>query len=295
MPIAETKIRLALKNILFTTDFSDASNTALPFMAALARRYSSNVVVLNVVEEVPVTTVPMDTMPPDFERDREKINKKMSTLLDAEVLGGLKVEPVVEPGFIWPIVSKLIEERQVDLVVLGTHGRGAFKRLILGSVAEQICRHAQCPVMTIGPHVRPVSDDYTRIDRILFATDFSSGSLHALQFALKLADEHEAKLYLLHVVQPPGVPLDVTDQLIAESEVKLRSLITPQDMPTKRPEFVTLVGVPANQILSLASRETVNLIVMGMHKGTALASHWPFEVASQIVAGAMCPVMSVRT
>ena len=295
MPTAETKTRLALKNILFTTDFSEASNAALPYMAALARRYNSNVLVLNVVEEVPVTTVPMDAMPPDIERDREKISKRMSTLLNGEILGGIHTESLVEPGFIWPIVSRIVEERRIDLVVLGTHGRGALKRLILGSVAEQICRHAPCPVMTIGPHVKPVSGDYTQIDRILLATDFSSGSLHALQFSLKLADEHEAKLYLLHVVQPPGVPLDVTEQLIAESEVKLRSLISPADMPGKRPEYVTLVGVPAEQILALAARETVNLIVMGMHTGTALASHWPFEVASQIVARATCPVMSVRS
>jgi nucleotide-binding universal stress UspA family protein len=189
----------------------------------------------------------------------------------------------------------MVEDRKIDLLVLGTHGRGAIGRLLLGSVAEEICRHAPCPVITIGPHVKPIAGESDRIEKILFATDFSDGSIHALSYALGFAEEYDARLMLLHVVQVPNMPVNVSDQMIAESEKRLRSLITSETMPTKRPIFVTLLGSPADQILALAERENVNLIAMGMHKPGAFAAHWPFEIASQVIARAHCPVLSVRS
>jgi nucleotide-binding universal stress UspA family protein len=294
MPLADVKTRLALKNILFTTDFSEASRNALPVALAIARRYQSNIFIANVMEEVPVTSVPMDTMPSDTERDRKHAEKRMNEFLKFNSFLGVKSEIIIEPGFVWPVVQKIVQDRKIDMVVLGTHGRGAVSRLFVGSAAEQIFRHATCPVMTIGPHVKPTLGQYDRVERILFATDFSAGSSHALQYALSLAEERDARLILLHVVQPPGVPLDVTDKLLSESEVKLRSLIPVEAMPVKRPVFVSLVGAPAEMILKLAEREQIDLIVMGMHKPKAFASHWPFEVAGHVIAHAFCPVLSVR-
>lgn len=294
MPLLDAKPRLALKNILFPTDFSQPSREALPFALALARRYESTVFLANVVEEIPVTSVPMDVMPPDRERDREHATKRMTEFLRFNSLEGLKTEVVLESGFVWPVIQKIVDDRKIDLIVLGTHGRGAVQRLLMGSVAEEIFRHANCPVMTIGPHAKPTLGRYDHVERILFATDFSDSSLHALSFALTLAEERDARLVLLHVVQPPGVPIDVTEHLLSESEIKLRNLIPTERMPGKRPVFATLVGAPADMILSLADRERADLIVMGVHKAKAFSSHWPFEVAGQVIAHAMCPVVSVR-
>lgn len=289
------KTRLALNNILFATDFSEPSRNALPFATAIARQYHSTVFVANVVEETPITSVPMDYLPPEIEAERELAQRRMVELLKSELLHDLKTEVVIEPGFIWPVLAKVAEERHVDLIVLGTHGRGAIKRLLLGSVAEEICRHSPCPVITIGPHVRPAAGDVTSIERILFATDFSEGSRHALYYAIGLAEEHDATLTLLHVVQVPSLPTNVSDELVAESEKKLRNLLTPENTPSKKPVFLTLVGFPADQILAVANRENVNLIVMGMHKPGAFAAHWPFEVAGHVIAHAHCPVLSVRS
>jgi len=292
---AAAKMRLALNNILFATDFTDASRNALPFTTALARRYQSTVFLVNVLEEVPITSVPMDYMPPEIEGQRVRAQEQMVELLKSERFDDLKTDVLIEPGFIWPVLAKMVEDRKIDLLVLGTHGRGAIGRLLLGSVAEEICRHAPCPVITIGPHVKPIAGESDRIEKILFATDFSDGSIHALSYALGFAEEYDARLMLLHVVQVPNMPVNVSDQMIAESEKRLRSLITSETMPTKRPIFVTLLGSPADQILALAERENVNLIAMGMHKPGAFAAHWPFEIASQVIARAHCPVLSVRS
>lgn len=289
---AVAKSRLALKNILFATDFSDTSRNALSFATDMAHRFQSTIVVANVLEEVPFTSVPMDYLPPEIEGERAVAEKRMVELLKSEAFRDLKTEVAIQAGFIWPVLAKMVEDRKIDLMVLGTHGRGPIKRLLLGSVADEICRHAPCPVITIGPHVASTGG---KIEKILFATDFSDGSLHALYYALAFAEEHDARLILLHVVQAPNLPVDVSEQMITESERKLRSLISPETEPAKRPIFVTLLGSPADQILSLARREEVNLIAMGMHKPGAFAAHWPFEIAGQVIARAQCPVLSVRS
>jgi nucleotide-binding universal stress UspA family protein len=294
MPSADAKTRLALKNILFTTDFSDASRTALPFALAIARRYDSNIFIANVIEEVPVTSIPMDALPSDIERDRQLARTRMTDFLRFYSFHGVKSEVILEPGFVWPAVLKIIEDRKVDMLILGTHGRGAVQRLLMGSVAEEIFRHVTCPVMTIGPHVKATLGQYDRVERILFTTDFSAGSERALQYALALAEERDARLILLHVIQPPGAPIDVIDQLVSESEVRLRSLIPTDSLPSKRPVYAVLVGSATDMILSLAERESADLIVMGVHKAKALSTHWPFEVAGQIIGHSMCPVLSVR-
>lgn len=294
MTVAVEKPRLALKHILFTTDFSDSSRHALPFATSLARHYGAELLLTHVVEQIPMSSVPMDAMPADLDRAREHGEHRMSEFLRHPELEGLKTKTIVETGFLWPIVADLVHERHIDLIVLGTHGRGAMKRLLLGSAAEEIFRHAACPVLTIGPHVEVSRARKEQLETILFATDFSTGSAHALDYALKLTHEHDSQLLMIHVVHSSAIPFDITDDFVAESEAKLKDMVPPGDMPKKPPLFLTLLGVPSEQVLSFAERETVDLIVMGMHKGTELSSHWPNEFAAKVIAGARCPVLSVR-
>lgn len=294
MTVAVEKPRLAVKNILFTTDYSDSSRHALPFATELARHYQSHLYIANVVEQIPMSSVPMDVMPPDLDLDRERSTKHMQQFIQTDELQGVTTETIIDSGFLWPIVAELVEKRKIDLVVLGTHGRGAMKRLLLGSAAEEIFRHCACPVLTIGPHVDVSRAHVGKMEKILFATDFSTGSVHALDYALALVAEHNAQLLMIHVVQPTAVPLDLTDELVADSEAKLKDMILPDEMPSKPPLFLTLIGVPSEQVLHFAERENVDMIVIGMHKGTELSSHWPNEFAAKIIGHAHCPVLSVR-
>ena len=293
MTTAVEKPRLALHNILFTTDFSDASHRALPFATAFARRYNAHLVIANVIEQIPMTPVPMDAMPPDIQRDEELAERQMQKFLGHDDLQGVAFETVVEPGFLWPVVEDTVNKRKIDLIVLGTHGRGALKRFLLGSSAEEIFRHAACPVLTVGPHVGPELAHKDRLDKILFATDFSSGSMLALDYALTLTQEHDAQLLMIHVVQASAIPFDITDEFVADAEAKLAKMIPRDRMPSTTPLFLTLIGIPSEQVLNFAQREDADLIVIGMHRGTDLAPHWPNEFAAKVIAGAKCPVLSM--
>jgi len=295
MTTAVEKPRLVLKNILLTTDFLEPSQRAIPFAAALARRYNAHLFVANVIEQIPMSSVPMDTMPPDLERDEERAQRRMVEFTHKDELLGLHVDAIVEPGFLWPVVGWILEKEKIDLVVLGTHGRRAFSRLVIGSAAEEIFRQANCPVLTIGPNVDPARAVKQKMDKILFTTDFSTGSARALDYALKLTAEHDAQLLMVHVVQASALPFDITDEFVTESEAKLKDMIPHEQMPTSPPPFfLTLIGVPSEQVLNFAAREDVDLIVMGMHKGTDMSPHWPNEFAAKVIASAKCPVLSMR-
>jgi nucleotide-binding universal stress UspA family protein len=240
-----------------------------------------------------MSAVPMDVMPPDLEGDEEGAQKRMVEFTRKEDLSGVKMGTIVKPGYLWPIISEILDKQKIDLIVLGTHGRGAVSRMVLGSAAEEIFRHATCPVLTIGPHVNPGRAKKGMLEKILFATDFSAGSIHALDFALQLTAEHNAQLLMIHVVQASAIPFDITDDFVAESEDRLKDMIPPGAMPAIPPLFLTLIGVPSEQILNFAGREDADLIVMGMHKATEMSSHWPNEFAAKVLAGAKCPVLSV--
>ena len=110
-------------------------------------------------------------------------------------------------GDVWEQLELLIKLKGVDLVVVGTHGRAGLGKLLLGSVAERVFRHADCFVATVGPG--SYEDSLFERDNaghtFLFATDFGAASLQALPYALSLASQFEAKLVVLHVL--PAVPI----------------------------------------------------------------------------------------
>jgi nucleotide-binding universal stress UspA family protein len=105
-------------------------------------------------------------------------------------------------------MKTVIRQKQVDLVVLGTHGRGGLGKVLLGSIAEQIFRHADCFVVTVGPgsYKDSLVEKAQAVRPFLFATDFGAASLHALPYAISFASHFGAKLIVLHVLPAAPIP-----------------------------------------------------------------------------------------
>jgi nucleotide-binding universal stress UspA family protein len=291
----DTKIRVPLNNILFPTDFSSAANAALPYAAEIARRYGAKLYTLHVVPpDTYVITAP-ETRSILVKRALREAEQKAHELLSH--LEGVEAEVLVRSGDIWTAVGDVIETCKIDLIVLGTHGRTGWGKVLLGSVAETIFRKASCPVITVGPHCSTDPKQSVEFHQIVFATNFSPGSLAAAPFAISLAQENQSKLTLLHVIEESKSGLGNPDQLMPP-ELPMLCRVVPKEVRLWcEPEFVVEEGTAANKILEIAAQKEADLIILGVHPthGPLHAdTHLPMTTAHKIVSQAPCPVLTVR-
>lgn len=306
MQTLEVGTRLVLKHILFPTDFSPCAESALPYALSLARHYGSEVVVAHILPPDPWPVIPLDAIPLSMDQSYSYGERQMADFLRTDPLHGIPHKVALLKGELWEAFQQIIEQNDIDMVVLATHGRHGIRKLLLGSVAEEVFRRATCPVLTVGPMLAPHVRLHRNGDprRILFATDFSEGSRHALPYALSLAEENRAHLTMLHVIQEsPGVVLEDEDRpesperVEAKVRVELQRLL-PQEEPYlwSNCDFAMEYGMPAEAILKVAARENADLIVMGVrHAASAMAAiRFPWAIAHKVVAQAPCPVLTVR-
>jgi nucleotide-binding universal stress UspA family protein len=302
------------KRILMATDFSAASRRALAYALAIARRYGSEISVVHAVPPEPRDSVPLDHVPRELNRKRLDAEQEMQRLEIEAQLKEFTYATVLEEGAVWDVLSPIIEREEIGLLVLGTHGRGALKKLALGSVAEQVLRSAACPVLTAGPKAELPKSDVADFKTILFATDFGPASASAFPYALFLAEDFGAKLVLLHMLPPVSVfdigpsafgvasysSEDVTDwhrEAREQSMSKLRGLIAEDARLASEPEYRVETSFLPEGILNVADNYDADLIVMGANRtrSARLASHIPWAVTHDVLCEARCPVLTVRS
>lgn len=304
----QTPLAPTLKNILFATDFSACSQAALPYVRLIAEDYASTIHVVHVLPPEPMLELPLD-LPPELDADLGLAQTALKTLLAGKPFGEIACTSAVTRGPLWDVLEAFIEEKNIDLVVVGTHGRRGLKKLVLGSVAERVFRHARCPVLTVGPQAESDGVAQSRFVTIVFATDFSAGSRHALPYAVSLARANRSHLILLHSVSVsltvasvditvgPSIA-EIPEELIAEAVTSARKqmaeLISAGNMQDLNPEVIIEAGLATETILSVAKEKRSDLIVMGAHRAPGGASHLPWATASAVVCGAHCPVLTVR-
>jgi nucleotide-binding universal stress UspA family protein len=291
--------RIALSNILFATDFSFCSNSALPYALAMARRYGATVHAANVLPtlESKVVLSP-DAWPAVVDDDDEQVKHYVENL--EKHFQEVPHEILLPRGNVADVLAGIISDRDIDLVVLGTHGRSGIGKLFLGSVAEEIFRRASCPVLSVGPHVFGKPGSELSFRHILFATDFSEDSRAALPFAFSLAEEDEASLTLLHVVAQPEAGITDCEGVRASLLDRLQQLVPPEAESwchtECRIEFGHIFEPPAETILQVAMAHAADLIVLGaraVQGKLGMATHLTSTTA-RILTQAICPVLTVR-
>jgi len=292
MATASVTSRILLRNILFTTDFSEASRAALPFAVDLARLYEGKILVAHVVPHEPYLSVPLEPIPVDLDVFWNQAKQKLESFAAEASFGKVAHEAFLQRGDLWDGIADMIEKKNIDLVVAGTHGRHGLKKMVLGSAAERIYRQARCPVLTIGPEAVECGQAAWEIQEILFATDFSEASLRALPYALSLAEENQANLVFVNVA--PLVPYQYKEAVESNTRKKLEALMPNE--PWCHADFVVNFDFPAQGILQVARERSADLIVLGVKKPGAiiLTSHLPWSTASDVVSAAPCPVLTVR-
>ncbi|HXZ78476.1 MAG TPA: universal stress protein [Terriglobales bacterium] len=286
-----------IKNILFATDFSPCSETALRIATAVARVHASNLLVAHVVPPGPLLGTSLDPVTWDHQNQAEEAEERIRQI--AISLIDIPHRTELKMGNLWPVIYSLIAKYDIDLVIVGTHGRSGFSKLFLGSNAEEIYRQAPCPVMTVGPEVDPELLDRGRFSSILFAGDFAGGSEHAFPLALALAEENQALLTMLHTVEEGTMAaLYLHQRLVRESKSRLEKLIPTDHKLQHPPEIVIRVGYAAEEIVNVARSRDCDLIVMGVHPAGPTAAkasaHLPWTIANTVIRNGHCPVITVR-
>lgn len=290
--------RISFKNVLFLTDFSEPSEAALPFAITIARAYGAKVHGFHVLLPTPSAYTTPEFTVAAIEAEEESAQSGLQRL--ESQLAGIPHEASVERGeAVWPSVERIIQDAKIDLVVLGTHGRTGARKLLLGSVAEEMFRRLAVPVLTIGPDVRTRAHNDARFRRVLFATDFSPHSLAAWPYAVSLAQENQARLVLLHVVPEEKISeAAVLGEIPKGSPLSRLNALLPKEADLWcRPESVVEYGDAATRILEESRNRGADLIVLGVrdvsgHLGAA--THLGRATAHRVVAHAPCPVLTVR-
>jgi len=297
MKTLDAKTRVQFKNILFATDFSPTAAAALPFAAQLAKHFGANLFAFHVRTPI-ISPITSPVAWPALEKAVEEQERERTESL-RNAVPGIETTVLIEEGDIWTNLQAVILKRNIDLLVIGTHGRSGMGKLVLGSAAEQIFRDAHCPVLTVGPHSLERSSPDGEFHRILCASSFESESTTAAAYAVSFAQECESSLTLLHVIENPKAgDLVIAQDLIESSRRRLASLVPAEVEQWCAPDYCVEHGEAAETILHVAKNRKADLIVMGVHRPAGFPgadTHLSIATAHKVVSQANCPVLTVRS
>jgi nucleotide-binding universal stress UspA family protein len=295
---------LQIGRILCPVDFSDASHHALDHAVMIAGWYRARITALHVrhpafLVEPPILFAELGATPISTLEDAEsRLHQWLSPVRAAGLLPSTAITSHVIPA---ARIVEIADRTEVDLIVLGTHGRSGFERLLLGSVTEKVVRTAQVPVITVPPPT--VATSKLPFKRVLCAVDFSSPSMAGLRFALSLAKESNSTLTLLHVLEfPPESeamytqPFDMATYRAAvqvDATRRLVELVTEDVRTWCQPETKLAYGRPYEQILNTAADGHSDLIVLGVHGRNALDIMLFGSTTNQVIRRATCPVLTL--
>jgi len=152
----ESTGNMQIRSILLPTDFSECGNYALSYAASLARRFKASIICINVIEPI-VPTVGYSGMTEPLpiaditEQLEDSAERELPKLAECDECSGLDVEELVVHGEAASEIVRVAKERDVDLIVISSHGRTGWGRILFGSTAESVVRHASCPVLVVKP------------------------------------------------------------------------------------------------------------------------------------------------
>lgn len=276
---------IAFRNILFATDFSPCSEADFLYATALARDCEATLFAAHVLQgEV------LNVEPPVIDQLRDSAVQQMHDLEASEALQDIRFQPLIAEGAIGATVAELVRQNNIDLVIVGTHGRTGMRKFVMGSVAEDIFRHAPCPVIALGPQVCTEARHTPSFKRMLYATDFATDSAARFSNAMALLESRLETVTLMHVIPTPPI----TDNETAMNVFRTNLLgMVPADVKLPNvPEAVVELGMPAELIVRAAKERNADIIVLGVHPPGLMSTHL-MHTAYRVMIEAPCPVLLV--
>lgn len=296
--------RLQIRRILCPTDFSEPSRIAFEHAVTLARWYEAEITVAHAVPAVlvfPEPAWPATPAPAEItHRTRADLDRWAQPSRDA----GIRTDVAVVDGDPVRNILELVQSTSADLLVMGTHGRKGFEAAMLGSVTASVLRKSAAPVLTVSRKSRAAgTPGVPPFRRILCPLDLTAGSAKTLDFALSLAQETNASLTLLHVLDGPGLgalpdpalgAVRGEAWLVADARERLRGAVPAEARDWCDVMELVTTGEASRQILEVAREQRAGLIVMGAHGARPIDVFFFGSTARRVVRDGVCPVLTVR-
>jgi len=298
-------MRVRLKTILCTTDFSDYSNQTVSYGVAIAKEFDARLLVCHIIDlQFAAIYGTVHFLPPDLQT--QSIETAQERITDLMASQTVPWEAVVSTGPPADEISRVVADREVDLAISATHGRTGLKRFILGSVTERLMRSLECPLLVVRetpPDQMPDPARGLHFNKILVGCDFSPAANAALEYGVSLAQEFEAELHLIHVLEPQvysdflATTLDgmhgETGDIKEKLDQRLTNLITPEAMNWCRISSAVTEGRPFEAITDYAGDNGIDLVVLGVRGHGVVETLFLGSTTDRVVRKAQCPVLSV--
>jgi nucleotide-binding universal stress UspA family protein len=265
---------LEIKLILCPIDFSELSVRAYYHALSVAGHYQAKVAALHVVDLSRYPSLDFaataglyhEAIRAFCDNAEEQLRKFAKSHTNSEIQPELSVEIGNAPD----TILSFAEARNADVIVMGTHGRRGYDRLMLGSVTDRVMRTSRRPVLVVckPPHESTAGADERghsvhHLSRILFCADFSENSERALKYAISLTSEYDAELTLLHVLEKVPRPAKAAETITAATE-QLEKLIPAEARKTLKIATAVRIGKAYEQIIQFALESQIDLAVMGV-------------------------------
>lgn len=279
--------------ILFASEIP-ANEKAFEFALAQACEFSADLILFHAYDTLVVAASETSGVRYyDYAAAARAENQHLEPLAERVRQAGVRCEIVVRAGLPADQILSFTRERQIDRVVMGTHSPGPIGKVLVGSVAEAVLRRSTTPVYIVGPDVVvPASRDFST-RTILCAVSMHESSAVVAQFACALAEQHDARLVLQHVIRPQERAEVLAGRSLDDVESELLAL-TPVEMRRKI-EIQTIVvpGDPTEELLYQSRAQQADLIVLGAQGASAFAAITRHGVVYKTLAHAHCPVLTL--
>ena len=281
-----------IKKLMVPVDFSEASKKAVNYGLSLALEFQARLILAHIVQ--------YDTLAYLTAKAR------LLELIPDELRERTDFEIIVKGGEVREELLGILDEKEIDLIVMGSRGRSYFERLLLGSVTERMLRKVHVPILTVS-HLDPERElqkpGPVPLKKLLYATDLVDGSEAGLEFSIRLARGLDAQLAVVHVVQPldtaiygmetagylPDYPLEARAQA-SERLNRIVALVSDGSVPITT---VLAEGVAYERINEAAAEYKADLVVINLQGKGRLDRALLGTTAERVIRTATVPVLSL--
>ena len=293
---------MQLKSILCPVDFSEFSAAAYQHAVSLGEYYQARLICLHIVELWKYPFAEYAAQEADYAKFAKALNEggevQLQNFVRKYPAQGIRPELVVRQGNAADCTLWLAQEENIEVIVMGTHGRRGFDRLVLGSNADRIMRKAACPVLIVSNPSQAAttisSDGKHRLSRILYCTDFSHNSEGARGYAISLAAEYGAELTLMHVAENTS-DLARAEAIIADRARELQKLISEREHKDLNVRLSVKLGKPYEEIVRRATETQTSLVIMTARGGDAADRAVFGSTTYRVIQLGPCPVLAIHT